>query len=215
MARLIWPLIIISFCFFCNNSYAMETIKLTEPEDTKEVNLKELLSERKTVRAFQNKAVPLDVLSYVLWSSYGFKKGGGRVVPSAGALYPLDIYVVMMQGVYHYLPDTHSLKLVKKGDLRNSIARASLSQMWMAQAPVMLIITVEYRRITGKYGDRGIRYALIEAGNVSQNIFLSTIYKGLGCGIVGAFHDDMVKDASGIEKTHEPLLIMPVGYSQQ
>jgi len=193
----------------------METINLTEPKDTKPVYFKELLLQRKTVRAFQNKPVPMDDLSYILWSSYGMKKGGGRVVPSAGGLYPLDIYVVMIQGVYHYIPDIHSLKLVKKGDMRSQIARASLSQMWMAQAPVMILITSEYRRITGKYGERGIRYAYMEAGNVSQNIFLSAIQKGLGCGIVGAFSDDMVASVSGIAKTHEPLLIMPIGYSQQ
>jgi SagB-type dehydrogenase family enzyme len=101
---------------------------------------------------------------------------------------------------------------MNKKDLRRKIGSASLGQMWMAGASVMFVITAEYRRITGRYGDRGIRYAQIEAGHVGQNLFLQAEALGLGAGIVGAFNDTEVVKVMGIPHEHEPLLIMPVGY---
>ncbi|RLA91161.1 MAG: nitroreductase, partial [Deltaproteobacteria bacterium] len=92
--------------------------------------------------------------------------------------------------------------------------RASLSQMWMMEAPIMILITVEYRRVTRKYGERGIRYAHIEAGHIGQNIFLQAESLGLSCGIVGAFYDDKIKEVLNLPKNFEPLIIMPVGYKK-
>ena len=89
---------------------------------------------------------------------------------------------------------------------------ASLGQRWMARAPLTLVITAEYKRIMGKYGQRGVRYAMIEAGHIAQNIFLQCEALGLVAGIVGAFEDAKVIEVMGIPKSHEPLLIMPVGY---
>lgn len=202
---------------------AMEIIELPEPEDNKTFFFKDLLNERYTVRGYKSKALPINEISYILWTAYGLKRGGGRVVPSAGGTYPLDIYLScgdieikegdkIPSGVYLYIPEKHQLNIVKTGDLRKNIANASLSQMWMAEAPCMIIVTCEYERITHRYRDRGIRYAIMEAGNVSQNISLSCFYRGLGCGIVGAFNDELVKNILGIKKVHEPLLIVPIGY---
>jgi SagB-type dehydrogenase family enzyme len=151
-----------------------------------------------------------------------FLKEGKRAAPSGGALYPLDIYVIvgekgvegMEMGVYHYLPERHSILPISKGDRRKEIASASLSQMWMTKAPVIFVITGEYKRITGKYGERGIRYALIEVGHVGQNLFLQAEALGLGAGIVGAFNDLEVSKVAGFPSKHEPLLIMPVGYKK-
>ena len=103
---------------------------------------------------------------------------------------------------------------MNKKDLRREIGAASLGQMWMAGASVMFIITAEYRRITGRYGDRGIRYAQIETGHVAQNLFLQAETLGLGVGIVGAFNDKEVVEVMGIPREHEPLLILPVGYKK-
>ncbi len=202
----------------------METIKLPEFEDGNPIYFKELLNKRYTVRSYKkNKPLNLMDLSYILWAAYGFKKDGGRVVASAGALYPLDIYIAcgdiyvrenerLPKGLYHYLPERHELKILKTNDIRKDIARAALSQMWMAEAPCMIIITAEYERITSKYRERGIRYAFMEAGSVSQNIFLSSFNRGLGCGIIGAFDDNTLKAILGIKRSHEPILVMPVGY---
>jgi SagB-type dehydrogenase family enzyme len=86
--------------------------------------------------------------------------------------------------------------------------------MWMAKAPVIFLITAEYKRITEKYGERGIRYALIEVGHVGQNLFLQAEALGLGAGIVGAFNDLEVSRVAALPPKHEPLLIMPVGYKK-
>lgn len=225
MASLLWALVLVctNFCICCNNTQAMDMIKLPEVKDKQAVYLRDLMENRRSTRTFRDQPVSLDHLGYILWSAYGFRKDGGRVVPSGGGLYPLDIYViqgknkdllpgVVQPGIYHYSPRGHEMLLIKAGDFRREVAKASLSQMWMASAPCLIVVTVEYPRITGKYGDRGVRYAHMESGNVSQNIFLAATSHGLKCAIVGAFEDKIVKSTMGLPGTHEPLLIMPIGY---
>jgi SagB-type dehydrogenase family enzyme len=216
-------------CFFCvlgllgiRMSHA--SISLLKPSFDGNVSVEKAIKERRTIRDFKELPLPLSHLSQLLWAAQGITdlKEGKRAVPSGGALYPLDIYVIVGQkgieglqtGVYHYLPEKHSILPILKGDRRKEIASASLSQMWMAKAPVVFVITAEYKRITGKYGERGIRYALIEVGHAGQNLFLQAEALGLGAGIVGAFYDKQVSKAMGAPPEHEPLLIMPVGYKK-
>ena len=193
-------------------------MKLQEPRFKGTISVEEAIRHRRTVRSFKSKSLSLDQLSQLLWSAYGMTEGFRRTVPSAGALYPMDVYVVlgavedMDKGVYHYIPEAHEISLISKGDFREEIAKASLSQMWMAEAPISFIITVEYQRITIKYGERGIRYAIMEAGHIAQNLFLQSEALGLGAGIVGAFHDEKIIKITGIPQSHSPLLIMPVGH---
>ena len=186
------------------------------------MSLEETLNTRRTVRSFASTALRMDQLSQLLWAAYGMTdpRGGMKATPSAGALYPLDCYLAagddgvygLEGGIYHYLPSPHALEAVIPGDQRREIASASLSQMWMATAPVMVIITAEYTRITGKYRERGVRYAHMEVGPAGENLFLQCVALGLGAGIVGAFTDDAVADATGLPPGHEPLLIFPIGY---
>ena len=200
------------------------SIPLPKPSFDGSVSVEKAIKERRTIRDFQEKALPLAHLSQLLWASQGITdpKEGKRAAPSGGALFPLDIYLIVGEkgvegteaGIYHYLPEKHLISLLSKGDRRKEIASASLWQMWMARAPVIVIITAEYRRITGKYGERGIRYALMEVGHVGQNLFLQAGALGLGAGIVGAFNDADVSKVIGGPSQHEPLLIMPVGYKK-
>jgi SagB-type dehydrogenase family enzyme len=133
----------------------------------------------------------------------------------------MDVYAVignqgvrrLEAGVYHYDAAGHLLTLIAKKDLRIDIARAALSQMWMAEAPLNLVITAAYHRVTGKYGERGVRYALIETGHVGQNIFLQAEALGLKAGIVGAFHDRRLAEVLLLPAQNDPLLIMPIGYA--
>jgi Raf kinase inhibitor-like YbhB/YbcL family protein len=118
-------------------------------------------------------------------------------------------------GIYHYEPSGHSVSIIREGDLRREIAIAALKQMWISDAPLTFVITAEYSGIMDKYGQRGIRYAMIEAGHIGQNIFLQSQAIGLGSGIVGAFEDEKLIRVTGIKKSHEPLLIMPVGYGKE
>jgi len=200
------------------------SISLPKPSLGGKVSVEKAIKERRTIRDFKERPLSLNHLSQLLWAAQGITdpKEGKRATPSGGALYPLDIYLIvgvngvegMEAGIYHYLPEKHSISLLSKGDRRKEIATASLWQMWMAKAPVMFIITAEYPRITGKYGERGFRYALIEVGHVGQNLFLQTEALGLGAGIVGAFNDADVSKVMGGSPQHEPLLIMPVGYKR-
>jgi SagB-type dehydrogenase family enzyme len=200
------------------------SISLPRPSSDGKVSVEKAIKERRTIRDFKERILSLGHLSQLLWAAQGITDSviGKRAAPSGGALYPLDIYIVIGENgvekieasVYHYQPKEHSISLISKGDRRKEIASASFGQRWMAKAPVIFVITAEYRRITGKYGERGIRYALIEAGHVGQNLFLQAEALGLGAGIVGAFNDLEVSKVTGLPPKHEPLLIMPVGYKK-
>lgn len=206
-----------------NKAYPEDVMKLPQAKTQGTVAVEQAMNQRRTVRSFLPKMLSLDQLAQLLWSAQGITGNDGfkRAAPSAGALYPMDVYVVTGQGcvaqieagVYHYDPRKHVLSQVAKNDLRDGLARASLSQMWMAGVPVNLVITAEYNRVGLKYGERGVRYAMIEAGHIGQNIFLQAEALGLKAGIVGAFHDMKLSEVLNLPKAHEPLLVMPVGYS--
>jgi SagB-type dehydrogenase family enzyme len=202
----------------------VRTMRLPDPVLDGAVSLERVIHQRRTIRSFDGKCLTLGQFSQLLWAAQGITERGGfkRAAPSAGALYPMDVYGVVGRdcidevdpGVYHYHPADHSISLVQEGDPRKDIAVVSLSQMWMAYAPLTIVITAEYSRIEIKYGQRGIRYAMIEAGHIGQNIFLQSQAMGLAAGIVGAFQDQKLIQVMGIGETHEPLLIMPVGYER-
>ena len=142
-------------------------------------------------------------------------KWGGRTAPSAGALYPLEIYLLagevkgLKTGLYHYRPGDHTISPTTADDLRGQITEASLGQNQILKAPATLIIAAVYQRTTQKYGERGIRYVQQEIGAVCQNVHLQAESLNLGTVWIGAFDDRQVKEALGIAE--EPLAIMPVG----
>ena len=199
-------------------------MKLPHPEIKGKCTLEKAIQNRRTIRSFSEQSLPLWMFSQILWSAQGITGDHGfkRAAPSAGALYPMDIYAVIGEqgvddlpgGIVHYEPNGHMVTPIADGDFRKTAARSALGQHWMAQAPVMIVITAEYHRITGKYGKRGIRYAYIEAGHIGQNIFLQAEALGLRAGIVGAFHDKDIRRVMKIPHSHEPLLMMPVGYER-
>ena len=205
-----------------NQQRRRNAMKLPQPKMEGPMSVEQAIGQRRTVRAYGSQILQLDQLSQLLWSAQGLtgSRRFKRAAPSAGALYPMDVYAVVGRsgvaqveaGVYHYEPRPHGLALIAAADLRDRLARAAISQMWVADAPVNFIITAEYSRVTGKYGNRGIRYALIEAGHIGQNLFLQAEALGLKAGIVGAFRDKELAEALQLPGSHEPLLIMPVGY---
>jgi SagB-type dehydrogenase family enzyme len=195
---------------------------LPKPQLKGSMSLEETLVERRSVRSFRSKVITMSQVGQLLWASCGLNpaRKGRRTVPSAGALYPLDVYVIagaggvetLEPGVYYYVSDRHALEMVASGDKRQEVAAAALGQMWMAQAPIMVVITGEYDRTTVKYRERGIRYVQIEVGHAGQNLFLQSVALGLGAGIVGAFDDSEVGKVMELSPQHVPFLIMPVGY---
>ena len=204
------------------NRNGEDILILPAPQKKGSVSVEEAIASRRTRRNFSEKPLPLESLSQILWAAQGITGGNGtlRSAPSAGALYPLDVYVVVGKasvqgleaGIFHYLPHPHGLRRIAPNDLRNTVARACLYQMWMARAPVDLVLTAEYERIEKKYGSHGKPYALMEAGHACQNIFLQAEALGLAAGIVGAFDDDKLAGALHLPPSHRPLMVMPVGY---
>jgi SagB-type dehydrogenase family enzyme len=213
--------LLISMVMYPGQSEAQALIKLPAPALQGTIAVEQALKSRRTIRRFANKPLTQGQLSQLLWAAYGVTDPRGlRSAPSAGALYPLDIYVVigdrqvsgLASGVYHYLPEKQALEPGRAGDLRNAVARASIYQNWMAEAPVMILITGEYRRCQVKYGQRGVMYTHMESGHAGQSIFLQAEALGLGAGIVGAFENADISRVLGLPPAHDPLLIMPVGY---
>jgi SagB-type dehydrogenase family enzyme len=209
------------------SSEKQETLMKLPPPDIEgaaDMRVAAAINQRRTVRAYNPRPLSLAALSQLLWAAQGITgRRHKRAAPSAGALYPMDLYTVagtgtvteMAAGVFHYRPAGHELRQVSEGDLRTAAADAALGQGWMTKAPVNLVITAEYERVMIKYGDRGVRYALIEAGCIGQNIFLQAEALGLKAGMVGAFRDRALGQALHLPPTHEPLLIMPVGHARR
>ncbi|MCD6521280.1 SagB/ThcOx family dehydrogenase [Candidatus Calescamantes bacterium] len=194
-------------------------ITLPSPELKSKVSIEEAIFKRRSCREYKDKPITLKQLSQILWACQGITEKGGykRSAPSAGATYPLEIFVVVGKveeldpGIYRYIPSTHKLELYKKGDFRRELARACLNQPWVAEAPLSLIFTAIFERTTSRYGKRGIRYVYIEVGHASQNVYLQCESLGLGTVAVGAFIDEEVKKVLSLTSPFEPVYVMPVG----
>jgi SagB-type dehydrogenase family enzyme len=197
--------------------FDMGYVKLPKPEIRGGMGVEEALGKRRSVRAYLDEPISLKELSQILWAAQGMVDSWRRTSPSAGATYPLEIYVVVGKvqdiepGIYRYDPKSHSIEMRKGGDVREELARASLSQLWISDASVVLAIAACYRRTTTRYGRRGERYVHMEAGHVGQNVHLEAVSLGLGTCMVGAFDDRSVKDVLELPEEEEPLYIMPVG----
>ena len=196
-------------------------IKLPQPSLKGEKSLEETLAQRRSIREYLDKEIPLSYLGQILWAAQGItSEWGGRTAPSAGALYPLEVYVVarkvenLEKGVYHYVPQLHSLKVLKKGDFNEDLSKAALGQAWVKEAPLNLIITAEFGRTTSKYGERGVRYVYLEAGHAAQNVYLQVTALDLGCVVVGAFYDEAVKNILSLPENHDPIYIVPIGFKK-
>jgi SagB-type dehydrogenase family enzyme len=194
-------------------------IKLPRPKTSGKMSLEEAIAKRHSVRNFSKKELSLNEISQLLWAAYGQRDvdsltGASKTVPSAGALYPMEIYLVSSNGVFHYLPSSHSLEEISDKDLRSSLSRTALWQGAIAQAVLNIIIACVYDRICWKYGERGIRYAHIEAGHIAQNIHLEAVCMGLGSVPIGAFDDTSVQKTLSLPKDNIPLYIIPVGHPE-
>ena len=207
--------------WFWNDELSEEEIKLPSPQLEGKMSVEEALARRRSRRVFKDYSFTMEQISQLLWSAQGIteKRIGFRTAPSAGATYPLDIYLVvgkdrvedLKAGVYHYNPHHHSLIIILEGDKRRELARACLRQRFIEDAPISLIITAEFSRITNRYGKEGIYYAHMEAGHVGQNVYLQAEALYLGTCAIGAFDDQQVREVMQLPIEEEPLYIMPVG----
>ncbi|MCX8152698.1 MAG: SagB/ThcOx family dehydrogenase [Archaeoglobaceae archaeon] len=204
-----------------------DTIYLPMPKKYSNMSVEEAILLRRSVREYEDKPVDLEHLSLMLWAAYGITdpRFGFRACPSAGATYPLEVYVVVGEkgvetsgktylkpGVYKYDVHRHLIFFVKEGDFRAELAEAAVGQEWVKNAPINIVVTAIFERTTIRYGDRGeIRYVPMEVGHLGQNVYLIATALGYGTVVVGAFYDDRVRDIVGAEKIEVPMYIIPVG----
>jgi len=177
------------------------------------MSLEEAIQKRRSQRSFSQREISAEQIGQLLWAAQGITDTarGLRAAPSAGALYPLEIYVVKKDGVYYYRPHGNDLKQVSDKDLRPALSRAALSQAAVRNAPAVFVIAAVYERVTSKYGERGIRYVDMEIGHAAQNLHLQAVSLGLGSVPIGAFDDDAVSNVLSLPEDHQPRYIIPVG----
>lgn len=193
-----------------------DTLGLPAADTVGTVPFERVLFRRRSVRSFSDAGLGIAEVAQLLWAAQGRTHGqSGRVAPSAGGTYPMELYLVagkvagLRAGVYHYLPDEHAVRSLRFGDARRDLARVAFGQRAIVAAPAVVVLACDYSRTTSRYGERGVRYTHMEAGHVGQNVHLESEALGLGTVMIGAFDDDSVKSVLGI--TQDPLYIMPVG----
>lgn len=193
-------------------------VTLPEPGFEGDVSVEEALSARRSVRVYAEVPLTIDDAGQVLWAAQGVTdERGYRTAPSAGALYPLEVYLVagsvtgLEAGVYHYQPGEHLLVRVGDGDRRAALQEAAVNQTSVADAPATIVIAAVPGRTTAKYGERGMRYVSMEAGHAAENVYLQAEAINLGTVTIGAFDDDAVREVLALPEETTPLYLMPVG----
>lgn len=201
---------------FAENNGSLISLPEYGPKD--DGGFARLLHERRSVRSFAPGALTIEEVAKVLFAAQGVTRHGRyRTVPSAGALYPLEVYLVAGQvqgfapGVYKYLPESHALRFIQPGDHRTELAKVALGQSWIARAQAVVVISAVYERVMGKYGSRGEQYVHMEAGAAAQSLSLQAAALDLGTTLVGAFDEDEVQRILGDPGDETPLLVLPLG----
>ena len=199
-------------------AHSSDLIDFPEPRLESDYSTEQAIHNRRSVREFSNKPLSLAEVSQLLWSAQGTTDDKGlRSAPSAGALYPLVLYLVagnvkgLNPGIYQYSTVGHQLRKMSDGDSRMDLASAALQQYWIQESAAVLIFSAIEERTTRKYGQRGIRYIHIEVGHSAQNVFLQAQSLGLGAAVVGAFDDSNIETILNLPAEEQVLYLMPLG----
>ena len=202
---------------FVKEQARYKRVSLPRPRYQSQTSVEKALSRRRSVRDFRDRPLVLSEVSQLLWAAQGIThRSGYRAAPSAGALYPLDVYVLAGNitgidvGTYKYLPHEHSLLHYAPGDKRMALRQAALDQPAVSSAAAVFVFCASYERTTGKYGKRGSRYVHMETGHAAQNVYLQAVALQLGTVVLGAFDDEQVKEVLTLRE-QQPLYLMPVG----
>ncbi len=194
------------------------TIDLPEPVTDGQMSLEKTLTLRRSIRSYTEEPLTVSEVSQLLWSAQGItNERGYRTAPSAGATFPLEMFLVvsnvegMEKGLYHYHPEGHRLEFIREADLAEPLYQASLSQSMILEGGVVLVFGAIFERTTERYGERGIRYVHNEIGHASQNVHLQAAALDLGTVVIGAYNDDEVEEALRLGDQYRVLYLMPVG----
>lgn len=194
-------------------------VELPEPRYDGNTSVEKAILNRRSRRSYGDRSLTTREVSQLLWAAQGITDWGGgkRAAPSAGATYPLELYLVagnvegLPQGVYHYIPDEHCLILHLSGDCREKLVDAAFDQSFIGDAPASVVFTVVYDRTTSGFGPVGERYVHLETGHSAENLCLQAEGLGLATVTVGAFDEYRVIDVLELEDDEFPLYILPVG----
>jgi len=187
------------------------TVDLPAPPHC-DMSLDEAFETRRTMRELSGPRLADADISLLLWSAQGITLAGNRTAPSAGATYPIELYLLTARGVYRYRPIHHDLEVVSDENKRLPLFDAAVGQESVRDAPAVFVITAVFERTAAKYGDRAKRYVHIEVGHVAQNLLLQAAALGLGGVPVGSFDDAAVSEIIGLPEDHEPLYLLPIGH---
>jgi SagB-type dehydrogenase family enzyme len=193
----------------------VKTVVLPKPSLKGVMPLEEAMNARRSIRNYSDRELTIEQVSQLLWAAQGITDMRGlRTAPSAGATYPLEVYIVKSDGLFRYRPQGHKLITVRSEDLRRKLADAAWGQGFIAEAPASIVISSVYDRVSSRYGQRGVRYADIEAGHAAQNVHLEAVALGLASVPVGAFDDEAVSGLLELIEGEKPIYIIPVGYER-
>ncbi len=178
-----------------------------------------IINERRSCRVYKKIPPTLEEISKLLFSGQGItdKKNNKRIVPSAGALFPIETYLIIGKakkinpGIYKYLPETHQLTIISQKDVRKELVKATLFQRWIEDAPITIILCGVFWRTMIKYGKRGIPFVYMEIGHIAQNISLQAIELGMGSVCIGGFNKKKVRKILNLESESTPLYLMSLG----
>lgn len=197
-----------------------QKIELPSFDPNQPMSLDRTLKQRKSVRDFQQKPISKKQLSYLLWASTGIQRVENghefRTAPSAGALYPIETYVVVNDvidleaGVYHYSIKAHQLEQLKQGEFRQEITAAALGQGMCQTSAVVFVWSAVFERCKWKYGQRAYRYIYLDAGHIAENLALAAVSLNLGSCEIGALYDNQVNAILDIDGTEESVICMAV-----
>ena len=187
-------------------------VSLPPPDEKGAMSVEQAIARRRSVRDFASDPLDLAQISQLLWSAHGLTSTQGlRAAPSAGACYPLEVYLACEHGLFRYEPDGHALLKVSEADPRRPLTQAAYGQSSISDAAVSIIVAAVYERTTGRYGDRGVRYVHMDVGHAAQNVHLQAEALGLASVPVGAFDDAAVAETLAIPAEQKPIYIVPVG----
>jgi SagB-type dehydrogenase family enzyme len=191
-----------------------DTVFLPPPRTRGNGSVAEALARRRSCREFTHQRLSLEQVGQLCWAAQGVNhpEGDGRTAPSAGALYPVAVYVLDADGVHRYEPENHALRRVLDEDVRIPLQMAALDQPWVGGAPLCLVLAIDVEKAAQRYGDRAERYCLLEAGHVAQNVLIQATALRLGGVSVGAFEDRHVSQRLRLPANLRPVYLLPLGH---
>jgi len=188
-------------------------IKLAPPNIKGSMSLEQAIWSRRSRRGFLPEPLSLEQIGQLAWAAQGQQPGlRYRTTPSAGATYPLELFIFTADGLFHYLPGKHALEKLSELDLRAKLCSAAWGQEFIREAPLTMVFAAEFSRTTGHYGKRGARYVYMETGHAAQNVHLQAESLGLGSVAVGAFDDASVSGILSLSHNLEPVYMVTAGY---